>query len=90
MLEKFKGVDSPQENTQTIQEITSRNFSKWNSALQTGNPKEVAALYFKDATFLPTASREFKKGQKGAEEYFTHFLKKNPTGKIIKEEIKTI
>ena len=89
MLEKFKGLALPQENTQTIQEIASRNFSKWNSALQTGNPKEVAALYFTDATFLPTTSREFKKGQKGAEEYFTHFLKKNPTGKITKEEIQT-
>lgn len=88
MSEKYKDVTSPQENTQTIQEIASRNFSKWNNALQTGNPKEVAALYFTDATFLPTTSGEFKKGQKGAEEYFKRFLKKNPTGKIIEEEVK--
>ena len=90
MLEKFKGLASPQENTQTIQEIASRNFSKWNSALQTGNPKEVAALYFKDATFLPTTSREFKKGQKGAEEYFTHFLKKIPRVKLQKKKFKLL
>jgi len=90
MSEIFKGVTPPQENTQTIQETASRNFSKWNSALQTGNPKEVAALYFTDVTFLPTTSGEFKKGQKDAEEYFKYFLKKNPTDKIIKEEVQTL
>jgi hypothetical protein len=41
MSEIFKGVTPPQENTQTIQEAASRNFSKWSNALQTGNPKEV-------------------------------------------------
>ena len=39
---------------------------------------------------MPTTSGEFKKGQKSAEEYFKHFLKKNPTGKITKEEIQTL
>jgi uncharacterized protein (TIGR02246 family) len=90
MLEKFEGVTPTQESTETMQEIASRNFGIWNRALQTGNPKEVAALYIADATFLPTVSGEFKKGQYGAEEYFKHFLEKNPTGEIIQEEVQTL
>ena len=43
-----------------------------------------------DATFLPTTSGEFKKRQDGAEEYFEHFLIKNPRGKIIQEEVQTL
>jgi len=90
MLKKIKGLTPPQESTETMQEIASRNFNLWNSALQTGNPKEVAALYITEATFLPTTSEEFKKGQYGAEEYFEHFLIKNPRGKIIQEEIQIL
>ena len=90
MLKKIKGVTPPQESTETMQEIASRNFNLWNSALKTGNPKEVAGLYMTDATFLPTTSGEFKKGQYGAKEYFEHFLIKNPRGKIIQEEVQTL
>jgi uncharacterized protein (TIGR02246 family) len=90
MLEKFEGITPPPESTETMQEIASRNFGIWNRALQTGNPKEVAALYITDATFLPTVSGEFKKGQYGAEEYFKHFLEKNPRGEIIQEEVQTL
>ena len=63
MLEKFEGVTPLQESTETMQEIASKNFGIWNDALQIRNPKEVAALYTADATFLPTVSGEFKKGQ---------------------------
>ena len=90
MLEKFEGVTPPQESTETMQEIASRNFGIWNSALQAGNPKEVAALYIAEASFLPTTSGEFKKGQYSAEEYFKHFLEKNPTVEIIQEEVQTL
>lgn len=64
-----------------------KNFSRWNEALLSGNPEIVANLYTEDATFLPTLSPEFKKGRLGAVEYFSHFLKKNPSGKIIEEKI---
>ena len=90
MLKKIKGVTPPQESTETMQEIASRNFNLWNSALKTGNPKEVAALYITYATFLPTTSGEFKKGQYAAEEYFEYFLIKNPRCKIIQEEVQTL
>jgi len=69
------------------QEIAKQNFTSWNDALKTGDLKKVAALYSNDATFLPTVSGEFKKGQIGAEKYFKLFLKKNPSGEIIQEKI---
>lgn len=92
MLEKFEGITQPQESTETMQEIASRNFGIWNSALQTGCPKKVAVFYIVDATFLPTTSGKFKKGKYGAEEYFKHFFVKNPSasGKIIQEEVQTL
>jgi len=73
-----------------MQETASRNFGIWNSVLQTENPKEVAALYVADATFLPTVLGKFKKGQYGAEEYFKCFLEKDPTGEIIQEEVQAL
>lgn len=73
-----------------IKEIARENFSSWTKALQTGEPKKVAELYSEDATFLPTMSPEFKRGKSGTEEYFEHFLKKNPDGEIKKEEIQPL
>jgi len=66
------------------------NFAQWNTALQTGNPDKVAALYAADATFLPTVSGEFKKGPEQAKEYFVHFLEKNPIGEIIEAEVQEL
>jgi len=63
MSEIFKGVTPPQENTQTIQETASRNFSKWNSALQTGNPKEVAALFLQMSLSCPRLQENSRKGK---------------------------
>lgn len=73
-----------------IRKIVQQNFSRWNDALKTRDPKKVTALYAKDATFLPTVSGEFKKGKKGVKEYFEHFLKKNPLGKIVDEKIQIL
>ncbi len=73
-----------------LKEIAKQNFKLWNDALQTKNARAVAALYAKEATFLPTVSGEFKRGQEGAEAYFQHFLEKNPKGEIVEEEIQSI
>jgi len=75
---------------ESIEDIANKNFEMWNEALQIGSPEEVAKLYTEDATFLPTLSEEFKKGQLGAEEYFKHFLEKNPVGEVIKGEVQTL
>lgn len=70
--------------------LAQENFRKWSSALLTKDPKKVAGLYSKDNTFLPTVSDEFKKGRNGAEQYFQHFLEKNPKGTVVAEEVQTI
>jgi uncharacterized protein (TIGR02246 family) len=70
-----------------IKEIARKNFELWADSLKTKDPKEVAKLYSDDATFLPTVSGEFKRGKQGSEEYFFHFLQKNPEGKIIEDAI---
>ncbi|MFH1188224.1 MAG: SgcJ/EcaC family oxidoreductase [bacterium] len=68
--------------TEDLNTIAQNNFSKWNAALATKDPKKVAQLYTKDATFLPTLSDAFEHGQSGAENYFIQFLQKNPVGVI--------
>lgn len=71
-------------------EIAKNNFSRWGEALLTRDPKVVADLYTPEATFLPTVSSEFKKGQSGAESYFHHFLEKNPNGEIVQDEVQVL
>ena len=70
--------------------IVSENFARWNEALLSKDPKRVADLYTKDATFLPTLSPDFKFGQEETEGYFEHFLKKSPAGKVIEEKVQTL
>jgi len=72
---------------QNFLEIAHENFQKWNEALQTRDAKKVAELYLEENTFHPTMSGDFKSGKKGAEDYFKHFLLKNPFGKIVKEKV---
>lgn len=77
-------------NIETIEEIARKNFVFWNETLQTGNPKKVAELYAEDNTFLPTMSKDFRQGKTEAENYFEHFLKKNPEGTIIEEKVQVL
>lgn len=71
-------------------EIAKQNFKLWNDTLGTKDPKKMAEFYDDNATFLPTVSREFKKGKAGAEEYFHHFLEKDPKGEVVEEEVQFI
>jgi uncharacterized protein (TIGR02246 family) len=70
--------------------IVAENFARWNKALHSKKPKEVAKLYTEDVTFLPTMSPKFKVGKTEVEDYFKHFLKKNPDGKVAKEEVQLL
>ncbi len=67
--------------------IADDNFARWNSALLTRDAAKVAELYTEDCTFLPTVSDQFKMGQLGAQEYFKHFLEKNPAGKVVADAV---
>lgn len=63
-------------------------FETWNNALKTGNPKEVSALYAKDAILLPTVSNRVRHNHDEIEDYFLHFLAKKPCGKIDESNIR--
>lgn len=76
-----------QQTTSELTETAKANMSLWLETLGTKDPKKVAAIYTEDATFLPTVSGDFKRGKKGAEEYFEHFLAKNPEGEVTEEVI---
>ncbi len=72
------------------EKLALENFSDWNQALTEKDSNLMANFYSEKATFLPTVSGEFKKGQTGAKEYFDHFLEKNPFGKIIESEVQML
>lgn len=79
-----------EEKKREIEKIAQENFKLWAELLKAKKLKQIAQLYSEDATFLPTVSPDFKKGSAEAEEYFEHFLQKNPEGKIIEEEIQLL
>ena len=64
-------------------------FDKWNEALQTGEPKAVAALYETNGILLPTVSNKVRHNHEEIEDYFVHFLAKGPVGKIDEANIRT-
>ena len=70
------------------QKLAEELFNKWNSALQTGNAKKVAALYAEDAVLLPTVSNLPRTTPSEIEDYFVHFLEKKPYGTIKQRNIK--
>lgn len=63
-------------------------FDEWNDALQTGDPKQVAALYAKDAILLPTVSNKVRHNHEEIEDYFVHFLAKVPVGTINESNVR--
>ena len=69
-------------------EITSL-FDEWNSALQTGEPKKVAALYEANAILLPTVSNKVRHNHAEIEDYFVNFLAKGPKGSIDESNVRT-
>ena len=64
-------------------------FDEWNNALQTGNPKNVAALYATNGILLPTVSNQVRHNHAEIEDYFVNFLAKGPSGKIDEANIRT-
>jgi uncharacterized protein (TIGR02246 family) len=63
-------------------------FEEWNRALQTGDPKKVAALYESNAVLLPTVSNQVRHNHPEIEDYFVHFLAKGPQGKIDEANVR--
>jgi hypothetical protein len=65
----------------TEQQIASL-FDRWNRSLQTGDPKKVVANYAVKSILLPTVSNTPRLTPEAKEDYFEHFLEKQPVGKI--------
>lgn len=65
-------------------------FDKWNAALQTGDPKKVAALYAKDAVLLPTVSDNVRSDKAEIVDYFEHFLLNKPVGTKIESHVNVL
>jgi uncharacterized protein (TIGR02246 family) len=57
-------------------------FDRWNSSLQTGDPKKVVANYATKSVLLPTVSNTPRLTPAEKEDYFVHFLENKPVGKI--------
>ena len=64
-------------------------FEEWNTAIQTGEPKNVTALYESNAILLPTISNQVRHNHEEIEDYFIHFLAKGPKGVINESNIRT-
>ncbi len=65
-------------------------FDRWNSALATGNPDEVTALYAEDAILLPTVSNRVRHNHAEIRDYFVAFLKKHPQGVIDESNVRQL
>tara|TARA_A100001234_G_C12590470_1_gene370293 strand:+ start:127 stop:495 length:369 start_codon:yes stop_codon:yes gene_type:complete len=64
-------------------------FEEWNNALQTGEPKNVTALYESNAILLPTISNQVRHNHEEIEDYFINFIAKGPKGVINEANIRT-
>lgn len=62
-------------------------FTEWNTALQSGDPARVAALYAPDANLVPTISNEVRSSPQAIRDYFAVFMKLKPKGRIISNNI---
>lgn len=64
-------------------------FDEWNSALQTGDPKQVSSLYESNGILLPTVSNQVRHNHAEIEDYFVHFLARGPQGRIDESNVRT-
>lgn len=65
-------------------------FDRWNAALATGKPHEVARLYAPNGVLAPTVSNEVRDTPEKIHEYFTKFLQMKPQGKVNYRQIRVL
>lgn len=83
-----EAVDSASCHTLSERQVAGL-FDRWNTALATGDPTQVSALYRPDALLLPTLSDQARTNTAGIEDYFKGFLSKHPTGRIDQRVIQS-
>ena len=64
-------------------------FDEWNSAVQTGNPEQVTALYAGNAILVPTMYNQVRHNHEEINDYFVHFLKKGPSASVDESNLRT-
>jgi len=76
-------VEARSENCHAVTEKDIASlFDRWNSSLQTGDPKKVVANYATKSVLLATVSNTPRLTPEAKEDYFKHFLENKPMGKI--------
>ncbi|MFA6790636.1 MAG: SgcJ/EcaC family oxidoreductase, partial [Parcubacteria group bacterium] len=75
------------ETEKNIEAIAESNFSTWNDQLLTKESQKVAQVYLPDGELFGTVSSKIRKGREEIREYFDHFLKIDPSGKVIERNI---
>jgi len=65
-------------------------FDRWNAALATGKPEEVARLYAPNGVLAPTVSNEVRDTPEKIHAYFTKFLQMKPQGKVNYRQIRVL
>jgi len=80
------GSEAKPGRTETCKETDQREiealFDRWNNSLQTGQPGMVVANYAEGSVLLPTVSNTPRVTVAEKKDYFLHFLKDRPEGKI--------
>ncbi len=79
-------VSSKAENTLSCKPVTEQEvaglFERWNSALKSGRVDQVVQRYADASALLPTLSPQVRVTRSEKEDYFEHFLSKQPEGTI--------
>ncbi|SFB90410.1 conserved hypothetical protein [Marinospirillum celere] len=65
-------------------------FELWNQALQSGDPRKVAALYAREPVLLPTLSNKVCQNRKDVTAYFERFLKMQPEARLDVSHIRIL
>lgn len=63
-------------------------FERWNEALRSGDARRVSQCYTEDAVLLPTVSNVPRLSRPEIQDYFEHFLQKQPLGKVDQRNVK--
>ncbi|KAL3933667.1 MAG: hypothetical protein SGBAC_010290 [Bacillariaceae sp.] len=91
-MKRLKRILTPQLKMDHPPDITKEDvrglFTLWNQALLTGDSNVVAERYCSDPILLPTVSDVPRTDFDGVKDYFDHFLKLKPCGKILNGKIK--
>jgi uncharacterized protein (TIGR02246 family) len=63
-------------------------FDRWNEALRSGDAQRVSRCYTEDAVLLPTVSNVPRLSRSEIQDYFEHFLQKQPLGKVDQRNVR--